>query len=143
MLIQINRSDGGVSIMRLLGGTVDDEIAKWEKQSGFTHVSHTEISETELREKSFYRDAWRHDKGLVVDMDAAREIHREKLRALRAQKLAALDVEYQRADEDGDGNSKRAISTLKQALRDATSDPMIDAAKTPDELRLAIPDILK
>jgi len=83
-----------------------------------------------------YRDAWRlGGSRIVFDMPKAREIHRERLRALRAPVLAALDVEYQRADEDGDAARKRDVVARKRRLRDATSDPRIDAAMSVDELR--------
>ena len=49
-------------------------------------------------------------------------------------KLAALDVEYQRADEDNDNQKKQQIRARKQALRDITIHPGIEAAQTPDDL---------
>ncbi len=83
-----------------------------------------------------FRGAWRMRDGKIgVDMPAARGIHRDRMRQARAPRLAALDVEYQRADEAGDGAAKRAIGARKQALRDVTADPRIDAADTPDALR--------
>jgi hypothetical protein len=92
-----------------------------------------------------YRNAWRlRDAGkIVVDMSAAREIHREKLRNLRAPRLVALDQDYLRADERGDLLEKQRIAQRKQALRDAPADPAIDAAQTPDELRAVIPAALR
>ena len=46
----------------------------------------------------------------------AKAIHKEKIRAARKPLLAALDVEYQRAQETG--ASTTAIVAKKQALRD-------------------------
>ena len=46
----------------------------------------------------------------------AKAIHKEKIRTARAPLLAALDVEYQRAQETG--ASTTAIVAKKQALRD-------------------------
>jgi hypothetical protein len=87
-----------------------------------------------LPEGREFRAAWR-DRGRVeVDMPAAREVHRERLRSLRAPRLAALDAEYLRADEAGDQAAKRAVVKAKQALRDVTADPRIAAAQTPAEL---------
>lgn len=80
---------------------------------------------------------------ITVNMDKARGIHRERLRAIRQPLLDALDVEYQRADESGDANGKKAIAAKKQALRDVTKDPAIDAAMTPEELKAAVPAALK
>lgn len=90
-----------------------------------------------------FRDAWKLDGNRVsIDMPKSREIHRGRLREARASKLAALDVEYQRADETGDANRKRDVAARKQALRDVTADPRIEAAKTPEELKAVWPEIL-
>ena len=93
-----------------------------------------------------YRNAWKFDhnqKKMDHDMAKAKEIHKEKLRVLRAPKLAALDIEYQKADEENNGQLKKQIADKKKALRDVTSDPSIEAAKNIEELKLAIPDALK
>lgn len=90
-----------------------------------------------------FRNAWKFEDGwIVVDMEKARELHRNKLRELRKPKLEALDVEYQRADEAGNSAEKKKVAAKKQALRDVTSDPAIDAAKTPDELKAVLPAAL-
>jgi hypothetical protein len=77
---------------------------------------------------------------ITIDMTVARDVWRTKIRAARAPKLDALDVAYQRADEAGDSAAKQAIAVQKQVLRDATRDPRIEAAATPDELMAAWPD---
>lgn len=84
-----------------------------------------------------FRNAWVDTgKAVSVDMPKAREIHRANLRVIRAPMLAALDVAYQRADERGDMAEKAAVAAKKQALRDVTADPSIDAAMTPEQLKL-------
>jgi hypothetical protein len=91
-----------------------------------------------------FRDAWRLTSGKIEhDMAKAKAIHRDRLRAQRAPLLAALDVEYQRADEKGDTEKKQAIAKRKQALRDVTADPAIELADTPDALKAVIPAALK
>lgn len=88
-----------------------------------------------------YRNALRDDgKTLTHDMAHAREIHRNHLREARAPKLAALDVEYQRADEQNDKTEKTRIAAAKQALRDLPALPAIDAAQTVDDLKTVWPD---
>ena len=83
-----------------------------------------------------YRDAWEHQAGAIVHhLGKAREIHRQHLRSARSAKLAALDVAYQRADEDGDQPRKRQIAAQKQALRDLPTHPDIEAAQTIAQLR--------
>ena len=68
-----------------------------------------------------------------INMNKARDIHREKVRQARNPKLAAKDVEFQRALETGADTS--AIVADKQALRDAPASAAIEAATTPDELK--------
>ena len=68
-----------------------------------------------------------------INMNKARDIHREKVREARNPKLAAKDVEFQRALETGADTA--AIVAAKQALRDAPASAAIEAATTPDELK--------
>lgn len=80
---------------------------------------------------------------IKVNMEKAREIHREYLRFLRMPLLAQLDVAFMRAVESGDQDKIAEISLKKQQLRDITDDSMIESAETPEELKLVIPEILK
>ena len=81
-----------------------------------------------------FRGAWQFNGAAVeVDMAAARDIHKDNLRAERAPRMAALDVDFMRAQEAG--TSTTQIAADKQALRDVTSDSRIAAATTPDELK--------
>ena len=59
-------------------------------------------------------------------MAKAKEIHRTNIRWARASKLAALDIEFQKALETG--ASTTDIVAKKQALRDAPADSGIAAA---------------
>jgi hypothetical protein len=76
-------------------------------------------------------------------MVKAVEIHKNKLRELRAPKLSELDIEYMKAVESGNSGLMQSIATQKQALRDVTSDPSLTSAKSPDDLKKIIPEILK
>ena len=87
-----------------------------------------------------FRNALKPD--LTFDIAKCRTIHRERMRAARAPLLAALDVEYQRADEQGDNAAKGKVAARKKVLRDITGHPGIDTAKTPDQLKAVWPDIL-
>ncbi len=82
-----------------------------------------------------FRDAWTRKKERVeVDMPRARDILRNRLREERKEKLAALDVEYQRADEVGDKKMKTEIAAKKQVLRDLPAHPKIEQAQTAEDL---------
>lgn len=89
-----------------------------------------------------FRNAWEHCpvKGTKVNTAKAKAIHLDRLRELRAPKLAALDIAYQRADELGDAQGKRDLAAKKQALRDVTKAVLPDDLAT---LKDFIPDILK
>ena len=90
-----------------------------------------------------FRDAWQFNGSAVeVDMAAARDIHRDNLRAERAPRLEALDVDYMKALEEGDAAAQQAIVSVKQALRDVTGDARIEAADTPDSLSALTLDVL-
>jgi len=77
---------------------------------------------------------------ITINMAKARDIHRAKMREARAPILAALDVQFQRALESNADTS--AIVAKKQALRDVTSDPAIEAAQTTDQLKAVWPSVL-
>ena len=88
-----------------------------------------------------FRGAWQFNGAAVeIDMAAARDIHRDNLRAERAPKLAALDVDYMKALEQG--HVTATIATEKQRLRDVTADSRIVSAKTPEELKALTLDVL-
>ena len=64
--------------------------------------------------------------GFGIDMAKAREIHKTNIREARTPKLAAPDIEFQKALETG--ASTTDIVAKKQALRDAPADSGIAAA---------------
>ncbi len=70
---------------------------------------------------------------IKTDMTKAKEIHKTNIRVAREPKLAALDVDFQRALEAGTDTA--SIVSKKQALRDAPADSAIAAAKTEAELK--------
>ena len=76
---------------------------------------------------------------IKVNMDKAKAIKQDMVRAERQPKLEALDVAYMRAIEMGDVAAQETIAAKKQALRDATVDPAILNAATPEELKAAVP----
>lgn len=80
---------------------------------------------------------------IVVNMTKAIEIKKDMIRAERAPLLAALDIEMMRAIESGDTAKQAEVAAKKQALRDATKDPVLTQATTPEELKAAIPAALQ
>jgi hypothetical protein len=158
-VIVIKRSDGGIAIMNLVGTAAEAalspeqsdkivafEIGKWTADHRARVVAWREMPAEALPPDRYFRNAWTDEtpeRIVDIDMSKARKIHRNHLRRLRAPKLAALDIDYQRADEVGDTQLKQEIAKRKQALRDVTCDPAIETAQTPEELKVIIPAALK
>ncbi len=93
-----------------------------------------------IPEERIFRDAWSADSeaGVIsVDMPMARNLWRDRIRRARAPRLAELDADFMKALETG--ASTAAIIAEKQALRDAPADPAIEAATTPEQLKLVKP----
>lgn len=137
----VGRADGSVWVLHVHDdkSTPEQEIAKWSADDQQAVVSIVTMSDAPPSDRS-YRNGWTLEGSKVVhDMTKCRDIHRDKLRAARAPLLAALDIEYQRADETRDNARKQQIVAEKEALRDVTADPRIDAAKTVDELKAVWP----
>jgi len=67
-----------------------------------------------------FRGAWSLSGSVISeDMDAAKEIFKDKIREVRAPLLEAEDVTYMKALEAGDSDAQAASVTAKNALRDA------------------------
>lgn len=70
-----------------------------------------------------------------INMDKARDIHRDRIRQAREPLFKTADVSYMRALETGDDLTKAQAAAVKQLLRDAPAAPEIESASTPDELK--------
>jgi hypothetical protein len=72
------------------------------------------------------------DMAIIIDINKAKDITKDRLRAKRKPLLEAQDVAFQRALESGADTS--AIVAEKQRLRDITS--QVDTVNTLEELKL-------
>ena len=70
---------------------------------------------------------------IKTDMAKAKEVHKANIRLARKDKLAELDIEFQKALETG--SSTTDIVSKKQALRDAPADYEITSASNEAELK--------
>lgn len=86
-----------------------------------------------------FRDAWENVDGevITVNMEKARGIHRDKIRLAREPKLIDLDLKFAKAMRKNADIT--ALNAELQVLLDAPADPAIDAATTPEELKLVQP----
>ena len=71
------------------------------------------------------------DMAIIVDINKAKDITKDRLRAEREPLLLAKDIEFQRALETGADTS--TIVAEKQRLRDITT--LVDTANTVEELK--------
>jgi transcription initiation factor IIF auxiliary subunit len=76
----------------------------------------------------YFFNAYEYDDtvGAVANIDKAKEIQKDKWRAIRNAKLQALDVDYIRSLETGETNKIAQIVAKKQELRDITNTPLPD-----------------
>lgn len=80
---------------------------------------------------------------IKTNMAKALEIKKDQIREERKTLLEALDVEMMISLGKGDTVKVAEIEAKKQALRDATKDKALTKAKTPEELKAAVPAALK
>ena len=132
------RSDGGTSI--IVPATDERIEVILIKDVPVDAQNVRVVDESEIPSDRTFRNAWKPD--LSVDMPKALVIAQDKVRAARAPKLAALDVEFQRAIEDSDNARQAAVALQKRRLRDATSDARITQAQTPEALKAAMQAVI-
>lgn len=114
--------------------TLDEIIAKDLPKDCVEH----QIFDTESLPANDYRNAWALVDGKVEhDLIKARELHKNKLRALRAPLLLKLDVDYQKADEEDNKAQKNKVAQKKKALRDITAHNSILEAASVEQLKEA------
>ena len=122
----IYQTETGVAIITPTGELPIEEVAAKDVPAG---VAYKIVNDDEVPSDRTFRDALKYD--LTVDMPKAQGITKERLRQERAPLLTALDVQYQRATEDG--RDTTIIISEKQRLRDVTK--LADKATTLDELK--------
>jgi len=82
---------------------------------------------------------WNDVTGIEICILKAKDIWLEHYRTVRTPLLEKLDLEYMRADEQGDLQLKKQIVVKKQALRDVTK---TDLPNTLEEIKATWPEIL-
>lgn len=85
-----------------------------------------------------FRDAWSLSGTVITeDLDAAKDIFKDKVREVRKPLLEAEDTVFMKALEDDDATAKANSKTKKDNLRDAPAASAISSATTIDELKAA------
>lgn len=127
-------------------GLTNEEIAEWRVNSHFDDYTDLiplicrECDDSELPTDRYFRDAWEDQTtAVIVNMPKARIIHMTRIRKVRDQELASLDVPYLKALESGDGPEQQRIAALKQALRDIPQTFDLAKYRAPNTLKAAWP----
>ena len=127
-VIIYTNENGNVSLCVPTGEMPIEDVLAKDCPEGSIIVERSELPEADFD----FIDAWRLINGVVsVDLAAAKEITKARLRFEREPLLAAQDVLYMRATEANQDTT--AIVAEKQRLRDITT--LADAATTLDELK--------
>jgi hypothetical protein len=114
-----------------------EEIIDRNKQVGIipANIDLSIIEASDLPDREL-RDAWEHkDKSLKINLDKAKNITLNNLRAKRNKKLDDSDKELVRALENNDTKKIDTLKVERQRLRDLTN-PLkaLDVASKPNDL---------
>lgn len=127
-VIIFTNENGNVSVCVPTGElSIEDVLAK----DCPSHAIIVEASQLPEQDNDFFNSWELHDGVVSINLDKAKAQTKDRLRAERAPLLAAQDVAFQRALEEGKDTS--AIVAEKQRLRGITS--LVDTCKTTEELR--------
>jgi hypothetical protein len=132
----IYQTADGIAVIHPAEGVAAEDCIKDVPEG----AAHKIIDASELPADRYFRRAWKFaDSGVQVDIETAKEVQRDKWRAMRAPKLAALDTDVMKAVERGDAKRRNALADQKQALRDVTETELPNDL---DAIRNTIPEIL-
>ena len=136
--IVYTRPDGGISIMvpapaaQLADESDDAFVARIQaKDLPPDAINPRVVEDAEIPADRYFRNAWGND--LKVDMPKARNIHMGRIRSVRNQELAKLDIETMKG---------RDVQVEKQKLRDIPQTFSLTGATTPDALKALWPVLL-
>tara|TARA_R100000234_G_scaffold69779_1_gene42855 strand:+ start:72 stop:542 length:471 start_codon:yes stop_codon:yes gene_type:complete len=124
-------------------GTMEDLLKKVVPEDCLGSADIVEV-DTIPNDRTF-RNAWTTSKGksAEIDLAKAKEEAKIKVRQARTPKFQELDIAYQRADEDGDADVKKAVADKKTVLRDATKNTKITGASDVDKLKEGMESVIK
>jgi hypothetical protein len=134
--------EGGISILYPVC-SVDLSIEQIIEKDIPKGVEYKIVEKDAIPVDKTFREAWDLDNwNIVVKLDKAKDIWKNKWREARKPKLEALDIEFMRAVELGDFLKQSEVATKKQMLRDVTNTDL-SAVSSPEELKNIWPDCLK
>jgi len=127
----IYETETGVAIIHPTGELSIEEVFNKDVPEQYKHTAQIVEDDVIPNDRQF-RNAWKHEIGRIVeDIDKAKEIHKERLRADRKPLLEKQDVEYMLALEQQ--LDAKEIIKEKQRLRDITK--LVDKCETIEDIK--------
>jgi hypothetical protein len=136
-IIAYKQDNGSLGIISLFQG---DDVDAFFKKIGINTSVYRLLNGTEQIDSEFF-DAHEitDNKEIVVNISKAKEIKKNKWRAMRIPILKQLDVDYMRAVERGDTAAQQKIASKKQQLRDIT---LIELPDSLEGIKSVLPEAL-
>jgi hypothetical protein len=135
--IIFTNSDGGLSVVTPVRNPYDTSLddaeieqRAWDKLPEDAINPHF-VDAADIPTDRTFRNAWKNEGGIKVDMGKAKDLTKDRLRNERKPLLETQDVAFQRALESGASTTE--IVKEKQRLRDITK--QVDALTSLDELK--------
>jgi len=139
MKIIFCRPDGGVSVVVPIA-SISSVMARLPASA----INPQIVDDLVVPTDRTFRNAWRQSGASInQDMPTCRNLWRDRMRELRKPKLEALDIQWMRAVARNDTVQAVMLEQEREVLRNVTVDPAIDAATTPEQLKVVIPDALR
>lgn len=127
----IYKHETGIAVVHPTGEVPIETLILTAVPEQYRHTAYI-VDDDMIPADRTFRDAWDFDKtAILINIDKAKEIHKDRLRAERKSVLDDLDVQYIRKQEKG-GDVTDIVSE-KQRLRDITK--LVDNCKTIDEIK--------
>lgn len=121
------------SVLVLSSVTNEALIPAFFPNIGMNYKILTEEELNQLEESFFHAYELDDQKNLTMNINKAKNIKKEHLRAERVEKFKMLDLEYMRAMETNDVERMTAVVAKKQLLRDVTVH--VDLATSIEEIK--------
>jgi hypothetical protein len=113
-----------------------EEIAAKDVPAGLPYKI---VDSLDIENGYFNAYEFHQEQGATVNIDKAKDLHKNKFRKARKPLLEALDVAFMRAVEEGDTVKQAEIAAKKKELRDVTKTVL---PNTLEELKAVWPSIL-
>ena len=151
--ILYTRPDGGISIIVPVISRddikefteADAEARAWDNSIPAEAINPRFIEEADVPKERGFRNAWIADGAKIkTDMEKARAIHMDRIRAARNAELVKLDISQMTAISKSDTIEMTKIEAQKETLRDLPDTFDLTIAKTEGELiELWPPELVK